>query len=86
MRWTELDRESPQGVGVTRCDYLRPRVHGSGKGQLGYWECLNERLEKECGGVGENLQCAGLLLFSELGEDPSGPASSGESQKEEDQD
>jgi hypothetical protein len=36
--------------------------------------------------VGQNLRSAGLLLFSASAEDPSERVSSGESQKEEDQD
>ena len=82
MRWTELDPVSPSGVEVTCCDCLQQREHGSVKDRLGYWGCLNERSEKECGGVGRNLRFAGLLLFSVLAADPSEPASSGGSQGE----
>ena len=81
-----LDRENPSGVGVTCYDYLRLRAHGSGNDRLRYWVYLGEKLEKECGGVRQNLDFGGLPILSALGAVPSELASSGGSQEEEVQD
>jgi len=84
MCWTVPDHRSLSTGGTIHCGCLQLRVHESEKDRQEYEVRLNERLGKECGGVGENQRSAWFLgwRLSVLAAAPSELASLGELREE----